>query len=366
MSHVHMPERSPAFHRLTAHEEVARDAHQRDHRKVLIDRCNTCIECVARPVEQPRFAIDQEFTGRRLMHAGKGIDQRRSVLDDLIATSEASAAGPSPDEVPPPEPRPTPLRATPRPASTAYMPVLPTWGHGFHPSVTAPAPAPPPSGLRVDTTPSVVLGSKIKTHRSIDPARRAQNMKTGRFDLAGLANTDYHIGDFGVDTLTELIISNCGYQTFHVDHPEDVLLCFQEIINIHCVVVQTWTNTRTHFSGPVVEYILEKALPVFPHLLDLDVSAMVKFYDGLQKISMRYLLPLMPFDSIRLAFGYEGLCPPGLGTTRYSAIASAWMDVLPCLLPQKESLVESTIFSVSVVTLHVCVLSMLAALDILH
>jgi hypothetical protein len=56
----------------------------------------------------------------------------------------------------------------------------------------------------------------------------------------------------------------------------------------------------------------------------------------------------MPFDSICLAFGYEGLCPPGLGTTRYSAIASAWMDVLPRLLPQKESLVESAIFPVSV------------------
>ena len=117
---------------------------------------------------------------------------------------------------------------------------------------------------------------------------------------------------------------------------------------IHRVVVQTWTNTHTHFSGPVVEYILEKALPVFPRLHDLDVSGMVKFYDGLQKISMRYLLPLMPFDSICLAFGYEGLCPPGLGTTRYSAIASDWMDVLPRLLPQKESLVESAIFPVSV------------------
>jgi hypothetical protein len=75
---------------------------------------------------------------------------------------------------------------------------------------------------------------------------------------------------------------------------------------------------------------------------------MVKFYDGLQKISMRYLLPIMPFDSIRLAFSYKGLCPPGLGTARYSAIASAWMDVLPRLLPLKEPLVESAIFSVSV------------------
>jgi hypothetical protein len=158
-------------------------------------------------------------------------------------------------------------------------------------------------------------------------------MKTNRFDLAGLADSDYHIGDDGVALLSEGIISNCGYQSFHVDHPEDVLLCFQEIINLHRLVVQTWTNTRTHFSGPVVEYIIEKALPVFPRLLNLDVSGTVKFYDGLQKISMRYLLPLMPFDSISLLFGYEGLCPPGLGTTRYSAIASAWMDGLMPLCP---------------------------------
>jgi hypothetical protein len=278
----------------------------------------------------------------------KGIDQRLSVLDELIATSDASAESLRPDAVTSPGPTPAPSRADPRPAGAAYMPVPPTWGHGFQPSVTAPAPAPPPSSLRVDTSSLPILGGKIKTPRSTDPAWRARTMKTSRFDLAGLADTGYHIGDFGVDTLTELIISNCGYQTFHVDHPEDVLLCFQEIINIHRVVVQTWTNTRTHFSGPVVEYILENALPVFPCMHDLDVSGMVKFYDGLQKISMRYLLPLMPFDSIRLAFGYEGLCPPGLGTTRYSAIVSAWMDVLPRLLPQKEPLVESAIFSVSV------------------
>ncbi len=51
-------------------------------------------------------------------------------------------------------------------------------------------------------------------------------------------------------------------------------------------------NTRTHFCGPVVEYILEKALPVFLRLHALDVVETVKFYDGLQKISMQYLLPL--------------------------------------------------------------------------
>jgi hypothetical protein len=277
-----------------------------------------------------------------VMTAIAGIGTRVSALDDVIASS----AEHTPVTAPPPT----------RPAGSVHLPVPPDWGHNFQPSAhTPPSPVPPtapsPSlvhGLRVDTAHAGKPGGRIKTPRSLDPARRVRNMKTNRFDLAGLADSDYHIGDDGVALLSEGIISNCGYQSFHVDHPEDVLLCFQEIINLHRLVVQTWTNTRTHFSGPVVEYIIEKALPVFPRLLNLDVSGTVKFYDGLQKISMRYLLPLMPFDSISLVFGYEGLCPPGLGTTRYSAIASAWMDVLPCLLPLKESEVESAIFSVGV------------------
>jgi hypothetical protein len=48
----------------------------------------------------------------------------------------------------------------------------------------------------------------------------------------------------------------------------------------------------------------------------------------------------MPFDSICLAFDFKGLCPPGLGTNWYAAIASAWMDVLPCILQKDDSDVE--------------------------
>jgi hypothetical protein len=76
------------------------------------------------------------------------------------------------------------------------------------------------------------------------------------------------------------------------------------------------------------------------------VADVVKFYGSLQKILMQYLLPLMPFDLICLVFGFEGLCPPGLGTIRYATIASAWMDVLPHLLPQSDSDIESVKFSV--------------------
>ncbi len=191
-----------------------------------------------------------------VMMAIEDIGARHSALDDVIASSDASK---------PVKPPPlTPLLVAARPAGSVHLPVPSNWGHNFQPSAPAPQPpAPPPApspfmvyGLSVDTAHAGVPGGRIKTPCSFDPARRARNMKTNCFDLAGLADTGYHVGDNGVDTLTEMIISNCGYKSFHADHPEDVLLCFQEIVNLHRVVVQTWANSRTHFSGPVVEYIL--------------------------------------------------------------------------------------------------------------
>ncbi len=89
-----------------------------------------------------------------------------------------------------------------------------------------------------------------------------------------------------------------------------------------------------------------KGAPSFSTSSQSGCSDAVKFYDGLQKITMRYLLPLMPFDSVCLAFGFKGLCPPGLGTIKYAAISSAWMDVLPRILPQLSADVKSVIFPV--------------------
>ncbi len=198
----------------------------------------------------------------------------------------------------------------------------------------------------IDTSDDMILGGKITTPRFTDRSSVVRAKNTSKFDSAGLAEAKYHIGDMGVDVLTPQIVSNCGYQSFHRDHPEDILLCYSEIANIHCVVLQGWTNYWLHFSGPVVEYILKKALPVFPRLNCLEVANVIKFYDSVQKISMRYLLPLMPFNLICLVFGFEGLCSPGMGTIRYAAIASAWMDVLPRILPKDDSDVESVKFLV--------------------
>jgi len=200
---------------------------------------------------------------------------------------------------------------------------------------------PPP----VDTE-DMPKGGPILSPRASDRERLARSLKTSRFDLAALAHSDYHGGYDGVLALTIGFIHECGYDSISVEASEDVLLCYNDIILVHRKVVAGWTNYRTGRSGPTVEYIIEKALVNFPKLRTQDARAAVDFYDKLQKLSAGYLLPLMPFDAIKLSFNFEGLCPPGIGTHRYAEVGSALMDILPRLLPTTESEITSAIATV--------------------
>jgi hypothetical protein len=110
--------------------------------------------------------------------------------------------------------------------------------------------------------------------------------------------------------------------------------------------MDAWENRRTQQSGPSVDRILEKGLPVFPRLDSLDVSATVDFYDKLHKTSALFLLPLMLFDAINLNTGFEGLCPPGLGLQWYAEIAGVFMEILPRLLLSSDSHVTSLVMVV--------------------
>ena len=115
---------------------------------------------------------------------------------------------------------------------------------------------------------------------------------------------------------------------------------YNNIILLHCWVWDAWENRHTQQSGPSVDRILEKALPVFPRLDSADMEAMVNFYDKLQKTSALFLLPLMAlvlFDGINITVGFEGLCPPGLGLPRYAKIVSVLIEILPRLLPNRDS-----------------------------
>jgi hypothetical protein len=187
---------------------------------------------------------------------------------------------------------------------------------------------------------------QIISPRVDDREKIARDRKLSIFDIPGLAHDPYHGGSDGVEELTIAYLHECGYNSFAPEAPEDVLLCYRDIQLVHRKVMAGWLNSRTGRSGPPLEYIIEKALPNFPRLKSLDARVAVDFYDRLQKISAGYLLPLMPFDAIKLSFKFEGLCPPGLGTSRYGEIGSTLMDILPRLLPTTTPEVASTIATV--------------------
>ena len=136
-----------------------------------------------------------------VMTAIEGIGARLSVLDDAIASSDTFASSDASHPIENPTHTPPPVATCH--AGSARLPIPSTWGHNFQPAPPPPAPLPAPSpsmvyGLRVDTAHAGAPGGKIKTPCSLYPAWRARTMKTNRFDLAGLTNSGYHIGDDGV------------------------------------------------------------------------------------------------------------------------------------------------------------------------
>ena len=99
----------------------------------------------------------------------------------------------------------------------------------------------------------------------------------------------------GVLELTIAFIHNCGYQSFsNMVSPEDTLVCFGEIQQIHHKVLQSWYNPRTLVSGPSIERILEKGLQTSPKSGSLETHNAVEFHNKFQDVSHVYLLPLMP------------------------------------------------------------------------
>jgi hypothetical protein len=150
----------------------------------------------------------------------------------------------------------------------------------------------------------------------------------------------------GVSELSISFIHACGYQSFSIETPNNVLLCYRNIQQVHKKVRQGWFNPRSHSYGPSVKRILERGLLVFPRLDSLTAAEAVTFYDKLQELLVVYLIPLMPFNAIRLEFNFKGLFVPGLGTDRYGDCASALMEILPRLLPPTNLEVQAKISAV--------------------
>jgi hypothetical protein len=195
----------------------------------------------------------------------------------------------------------------------------------------------------------LIVRGPVTLPRPSDKERLARSRGVGLFNIAGLATEEYHGGTQGVQALTVTFIHNCGYQSFsNTISPEDVLFCLSEIQQLHRKVLQSWYNIRTQLSGPSLECILDRGLKAFPLLQTMDVHDAIEFYNKFQGLSHDYLIPLMPFDAVRLGNNFEGLFVPGLGTQRYQECASALFELLPRLLPTSNAEIQSKLASIRV------------------
>jgi hypothetical protein len=118
---------------------------------------------------------------------------------------------------------------------------------------------------------------------------------------------------------------------------------FQDIILLHKSVYKHWVNPCTQYEGPQLDCILEKGIPTFPWLSTINVESVVEFYKKLQKTRSVYMLPIMLFDSVSICMGFKALCPLGLGTPKYAAIARVLLKVLPKFLPKTNTQINTLI-----------------------
>jgi hypothetical protein len=154
------------------------------------------------------------------------------------------------------------------------------------------------------------LGGPIISPCHWDRMHLAKKSGISPLDVAALGCREYCGYQRGYYPLMVDIIFKCGYK----DHTRTkVIGCYKDIVLLHRWVMDAWVNHCTQQSGPLVDRILDKGLPVFPKLESLLVDATVDFYDKLEKTLALFLLPLMAFNVIKLNTGFEGLCPPGLG-----------------------------------------------------
>ncbi len=94
-----------------------------------------------------------------------------------------------------------------------------------------------------NTTSSPCMGGHIESPCPSDKEHLARACQTSLYNIAGLALDAYHGGPYGVQTLLERFIHNCGYVSFsNTLTAEDVIVCYNEIHQIHRKVLQLWEN----------------------------------------------------------------------------------------------------------------------------
>ena len=105
-----------------------------------------------------------------------------------------------------------------------------------------------------ETTPFV--GGAISSPRNLDRRRQAATARVSQFDIAALADAQYHGGSEGYCPLTPALIHRCGYTAINT---VDVISSYNKIVLVHESVITNWVGRFT--VGPQIDRILEKHEP---------------------------------------------------------------------------------------------------------
>ena len=133
---------------------------------------------------------------------------------------------------------------------------------------------------------------------------------------------DYHGGQSGLRDGVFLT----GFYLRHLGFTNQA--SFPEVSRLHRIIRQNWFHKSNNTYGPQRETILNsKALQKLA-LSRFDARSVVSWYERMVTTCEAYKIGLMPFDAIQFSRGATGLCLPGLGTDRYTDMASALCSVL--------------------------------------
>ena len=176
------------------------------------------------------------------------------------------------------------------------------------------------------------------TRPNVDTSDTHYSTPSPRQPNLALTVREYQGTHEGMKTLTDEMLDYCGYTT-NTYSVEDLYTVYSDIKAIHRHVAAGWYQHQGYHShdnkeeGPQVQRIVAKNLSIFPKLHSTSMPAVIEFYDKLQRLSFKYLMPLVPFNHILLQHKSFGLCIPYLGYPQYQAAAAGLLELLPHLIP---------------------------------
>ena len=142
----------------------------------------------------------------------------------------------------------------------------------------------------------------------------------------GMGLQDYHGGRSGLEDgvdLTNFVLQQMGFS-----HSAS----FPEMTRLHRTIRRNWFHHTLNTYGPQRETILNSKALIKLTLEKFDPCSVLAWYEKLVMTCEAYKIGLMPFDAIQFARGSLGLCIPGLGTDRFTEMASALCSVLQVCL----------------------------------